>query len=68
MNAQVRIAAIFMPPTTGEQGNCVRDENMEKESDEIIALFNERNERLLNLFVGLLDKNTTNQIYRFWCW
>lgn len=46
----------FTPQTTGEQGICVRDENIEKESDQSIALFNERNYRLLNLFVGVLDK------------
>jgi hypothetical protein len=46
----------FTLPSTDEQGICIRDENIEKESDESIAVFDERNERLLKLLTGFLNK------------
>jgi hypothetical protein len=46
----------FTPPSIDNQGICIRDENIEKESDESINIFEERNERLLKLFTSLLNK------------
>jgi hypothetical protein len=45
----------FTPPFTNEQGICARDENLEKESDESIGIFDERNGRLLKLLTDLLN-------------
>jgi SAM-dependent methyltransferase len=45
----------FTPVLTENQGVCVRDDDIEKESDESLRLFDERNIRLLSLFTSLLN-------------
>jgi SAM-dependent methyltransferase len=44
----------FTPILQEDQGVCIRDENLAKESDESIGIFDERNIRLLGLFMSYL--------------
>jgi len=46
----------FTPPSANSQGICIRNEDIERESDESMHLFNERNKRLLSLLLGFLKK------------
>ncbi|MEX5218947.1 MAG: class I SAM-dependent methyltransferase [Nitrospira sp.] len=44
----------FTPISRADQGICVRDENIEEESNQSLNIYSERNERLLSLFKSYL--------------
>jgi SAM-dependent methyltransferase len=44
----------FTPLSHAHQGICVRDENLEEESNQSLHIYSDRNERLLNLFKSYL--------------
>jgi len=53
----------FTPASDSNQGVCARDEDLEKESDDSLRLFHDRNRSLLKLFKGHLESRP--RPYRF---
>ncbi len=46
----------FTPPKSLTQGICIRENLIEKESDEFLQIYDERNARLLDFLIGQLPK------------
>jgi SAM-dependent methyltransferase len=47
----------YTVPLRGSQGICVRDKDLESESDEFLSIYKDRNKRLINLFYKHLGRN-----------